>query len=63
MQPQRRNPTRLGLAPNVDDGDVTVEQALAMRDDQARRPEQCADRVEKARTAGHWAAMRHWMHE
>ena len=63
MRQQRRNPTRLGLVPYVEDAEVTVEQALAMRDDQARRAEQYADRVEQARTSGHWAAMRHWMHE
>jgi hypothetical protein len=34
-----------------------------MRDGQARRAERYADRVEQARTSGHWAAMRHWMHE
>jgi hypothetical protein len=63
MRQQRRNQTRLGLVPDVEDGEVTVEQALAMRDDQARRAERYADRVEQARTSGHWAAMRHWMHE
>ncbi len=62
-QEQRRNQTRFGLVPDIEDGEVTVEQALAMRDDQARRAEQYADRVEQARTSGHWAAMRHWMHE
>ena len=63
MRQQRRNQTRLGLVPDADDAEVTVEQALAMRDDQARRAEQYADRVEQARTSAHWAAMRHWMHE
>lgn len=63
MRQQRRNQTRLGLVPDVEDGEVTIEQALAMRDDQARRAAQYADRVEQARTSGHWAAMRHWMHE
>ena len=43
----------LGLVPDAeDDGEVTVEQALAMRDDQARRAEQYADRVEQARMSG-----------
>jgi alpha-beta hydrolase superfamily lysophospholipase len=63
MRQQRRNQTRLGLVPNLEDGEVTVEQALAMRNDQARRAAQYADRVEQARTCGRWAAMRHWMHE
>ena len=63
MQQQRRNHRRLGLVPDVEDGDVTVEQALAMRNYQAKRAEQYADRVERARASGHWAAMRHWMHE
>lgn len=62
-QEQRRNQARFGLVADIGDGEVTVEQALAMRDDQARRAEQYADRVEQARTSGHWAAMRHWMHE
>jgi hypothetical protein len=63
MRQERSNQTRLGLVPEVEDGEVTVEQALAMRDDQARRAEQYADRVEQARKSGHWAGMRHWMHE
>jgi hypothetical protein len=63
MRQQRRNQTKLGLVPDLEDGEVTVEEALAMRDDQARRAAQYADRVEQARTCGHWAAVRHWMHE
>ncbi len=63
MRQQRRNQTMLGPVPDAEDGEVTVEQAMAMRDAQARRAEQYADRVEQARTSGHWAAMRHWMHE
>jgi hypothetical protein len=63
MRQQRRNQTKLDLVPDAKDGEVTVEQALAMRDDQARRAAQYADRVEQARTSGHWDAMRHWMHE
>jgi hypothetical protein len=63
MGQRRTNQTRLGLVPDAEDGEVTVEQALAMRDGQARRAERYADRVEQARTSGHWAAMRHWMHE
>ena len=63
MRQQRKNQTRLGLVPDADDGEVTIEQALAMRGHQARRAEQYADRVEQARTCGHWAAMRHWTHE
>ncbi len=63
MRQQRRNQTRLGLVPDVEDGEVTVEQALVMRAEHARRAEQYADRVEHARTSGHWGAMRHWMHE
>jgi hypothetical protein len=63
MRQQRTNQTMLGLVPDVDGGEVTVEQALAMRNDQARRAEQYADRVEQARTSGHRAAMRHWTHE
>jgi hypothetical protein len=63
MRQQRKNQTRICLAPVLNDGEVTVDQALAMREDQARRAERYADRVEQARTRGHWAAMRHWMQE
>jgi hypothetical protein len=63
MSQQRSNRARLGLVPAVENGEVTVEQALTMRDDQARRAEQYADRVEQAQASGRWAAMRHWMHE
>jgi hypothetical protein len=63
MRQQRWNQTRLGLVPDAEDDEVTFEQALAMRDDQARRAQQYADRVEQARTSAHWAAMRHWTHE
>ena len=63
MRQQRTNQTMLGPVADTEDGGVTVEQALAMRDDQARRAEQYADRVEQARTSGHWAAMRLWIHE
>jgi hypothetical protein len=63
MRQQQRNQTTFGLVAEIEDGEVTIEQALAMRDDQARRAEQYADRVLQARTSGHWAAMRHWMHE
>src|SRR3984885_7733365 len=34
MRQQRTNQTRLDVVPDVNDGEVTVEQALAMRDDQ-----------------------------
>jgi hypothetical protein len=63
MAQRRRNQARLGLVPDIEGREVTVEQALAMRDDQARRAGQYADRVEQARSSGNWAAMRHWMHE
>jgi hypothetical protein len=63
MPQQQTNQTRLGPEPDAEDGEVTVERALAMRDSQASRAEQYAHRVEQGRTSGHWAAMRHWMHE
>lgn len=63
MRQQQTNQTRLGLVPDPEDGEVTVEQALVMRDNQASRAEQYANRVEQARTSGQWAAMRHWIHE
>jgi alpha-beta hydrolase superfamily lysophospholipase len=63
MRVQTTNQRTLGLVPDVDGGEMTVEQAVAMRNDHARRAEQYAARVEQARTSGHPAAMRHWTHE
>jgi hypothetical protein len=45
------------------DGDLTVDQALAMRADQARLAERCAERVDRARSAGQYGAMRRWTEE
>jgi hypothetical protein len=52
---------RLALA--YDDGDVTVDQAPAMRANQARLAAHYAQRAEEARAAGQYGAMRHWLHE
>jgi hypothetical protein len=42
-------------------GDLTVEQARAMRADQARLAALYADRVEQTRAAAQPSAMRHWL--
>ena len=63
MRQQGTNQTRLGPLPDAEDRGVTVEHATAMRDEQARRAERYAARVEQAQASAHWAAMRHWMHE
>jgi hypothetical protein len=63
MQQQRRNEGVLGPAAGAGDGDVTVEQALAMRDDQARLAAQCAERAERARAANQYGSMRRWTQE
>jgi hypothetical protein len=45
------------------EADLTVDQALAMRGDQARLAAGCAERVERARRAGQYGAMRRWTDE
>jgi hypothetical protein len=47
----------------VVEGDFPVEQACAMRGEQARLAERCADRAERARRAGHHVAVRRWTEE
>ena|SRR5438270_2124871 len=47
----------------VRERDLTVEEARAMRDDQARLTAHFADRVERARAAGQYGPMRRWMQE
>jgi hypothetical protein len=42
------------------EGDLTVDQALAMRADQARLAERCAERAERARRAGQYGGVRRW---
>jgi hypothetical protein len=44
-------------------GDLTVEQARAMRADQARLAALYADRVEQAQAAAERGVMAHWRHE
>jgi hypothetical protein len=58
-----RNETMRRPVLTVLDGDLTVDQALAMRADQARQAERCAERVERARRAGQYGAMRRWTEE
>jgi hypothetical protein len=47
----------------LDDRDLTLDQALAMRADQARLAAHYASRAERARAAGEYAAMRRSRHE
>jgi hypothetical protein len=58
-----RNETTRRPVLAVLEGDRTVDQALAMRDDQARLAERCAERVERARRAGRYGAMLRWTDE
>jgi hypothetical protein len=53
-----RRPVLVVLEP-----DLTVDQALALRADQARLAGRCAERVERARMAGQYGAMRRWTEE
>ncbi len=63
MKEHLKNVTMRRPAPAVVEGDLPVEQACAMRADQARLAERCADRAERARRAGHHVAVRHWTRE
>jgi hypothetical protein len=45
----------------VHDEHLTVEQASALRADQARLAAHYAERVEQARAAGQYGTMRHWL--
>jgi hypothetical protein len=63
MRQQQRAETVRGPVLVVHDRDLTIDQALAMRDDQARLAAHYADRVERALAAGQYGAMRRAMGE
>jgi hypothetical protein len=63
MEEHLRNETMRTPVLAVLEGDLTVDQALAVRADQARLAERCADRVERARRAGQYGAARRWTEE
>jgi hypothetical protein len=62
MQQQRRQQTMRSQKAAAHDGDLTVEQALLLRADQATLAAHYAERAEQARGAAEYGAMRHWLH-
>jgi hypothetical protein len=63
MEEQLKNETTRRLVLAVVEGDVTVDHACAVRADQARLAERCAERVDRARSAGDYGAARRWTEE
>lgn len=63
MGQQRSDYRMFDPVPGANDGDGAVDRAVAMRADQARLAAHHADRVEQARAAGQYGAMRQWMRE
>jgi len=63
MRESLRNESLSAPRPTHRDGELTVEQALALRAEQAKLAAQFADRAERARLAGEYGSMRRWMHE
>lgn len=45
------------------DGNLTVQEAMAIRADEARLAAHCAKRAEQARAVAQYGAMRHWTQE
>jgi hypothetical protein len=45
------------------DADLTVQEARAVRADEARLAAHCANRAEQARAVAQYGAMRHWTQE
>jgi hypothetical protein len=60
LQGNRRTGQRDASTP---DGNLTVQEAQAIRADAARKAALCAYRAEQARAIAQYAAMRHWTHE
>jgi hypothetical protein len=60
MRQQRSNSRTFSPEPAYHDGDLTVEQALALGAEQARLAAHYADRVEQAQAAAEYGAMRQW---
>ena len=63
MEEQLRNETMRRPVWAVLEAELTVDQVSAMRAEQARLAERCADRVERARRAGQHGEMRRWTEE
>jgi hypothetical protein len=57
----RQQPTEQRPVLPVHDEQLTVEQASVLRADQARLAAHYAERVEQARAAAQYGAMRHWL--
>src|SRR5438445_49166 len=60
MEEQLRNETMRRPVWAVLEAELAVDQVSAMRAEQARLAERCADRVERARRAGQHGEMRRW---
>jgi hypothetical protein len=45
------------------DGNLTIDEAMAIRSDKARLAGHCAERAEQARAVAQYGAMRHWTYE
>jgi hypothetical protein len=58
----RQQPTDHRAVLPGQDEQLTVEQASALRADQARLAAHYAERVEQARAAAQYGAMRHWLY-
>jgi hypothetical protein len=61
---QLRGSRRMGLrVADTLDGGLTIQEARAVRADEARLAAHCANRAEKARAVAQYGAMRHWTQE
>lgn len=60
MRQLRGNPRMRGRVRDAFDGDLTIDEAVAIRGDKARLAAHCADRAEQARAVAQYGAMRHW---
>lgn len=63
MRQLRGNPRMSRRVAATLDGKLTVQEAMAIRDDEARLAAHCADRAEQARAVAQYGAMRHWTRE
>jgi hypothetical protein len=63
MRQLRGNPRMGRRVAGTLDGNLTVEEAMAIRADEARLAAHCANRAEQARAVAQYGAMRHWTQE
>jgi hypothetical protein len=63
MRQRRGNPRRGRLAPERLEGSLTVDEAVAIRADEATWAKCCARRAEQARAVAQYGAMAHWTRE